>query len=114
MHRELFKSRCDTLQPSEELVSLTRGYQGNTLQLAATFAIPYKKKGSSPMSLGTLFASIRERRRRSALQSYEEGAQIMRRLQELLAVPSPPQEVAAPFANARIENDPVCAQGGQR
>ena len=59
------------------------------------------------MSLGELFASIRERRRRSAQQSYEEGAQIMRRLQELLAVPSPPQEVAAPFTNARIETDPT-------
>jgi hypothetical protein len=34
----------------------------------------------------------------------------MRRLQELLTVPSPPQEVAAPFASARIENDPVCMQ----
>ena len=49
------------------------------------------------MSLGNLFASIKERRRRSAQQSYEEGAQIMRRLQELLAVPTPTEEVAAPF-----------------
>jgi hypothetical protein len=31
----------------------------------------------------------------------------MRRLQELLAVPCPPQEVAAPFTNARIETDPT-------
>jgi len=66
------------------------------------------------MSLGELFASIRERRRRSAQQSHEEGAQIMRRLQELLAVPTPTQEVAASFTNARIETDPVCLQGGQR
>lgn len=62
------------------------------------------------MSLGALFASIRERRRRSAQQSYEEGALIMRRLQELRAVPMPMQEVAAPFTNTRIDNDPVCAQ----
>ncbi len=65
------------------------------------------------MSLGELFASITERRRRSAHQRYEEGAQIRRRLQELLAVPSPTQEVAASFTNARIENDPVCVQGRQ-
>jgi hypothetical protein len=65
------------------------------------------------MSLGELFASIRERRRRSAQQSLEEGAQIMRRLQELLAVPAPTQEVETSFTNARIENDPVCVQGGQ-
>ena len=65
------------------------------------------------MSLGELFASIRERRRRSAQQSHEEGAQIMRRLQELLAVPSPPQEVAASFTNARIENDPTGYRDGR-
>ena len=62
------------------------------------------------MSLGKLLASIKEHRRRSAQQPYEKGAQIMRRLQELLAVPIPTQEVAAPFTNARIENDPVCLQ----
>jgi hypothetical protein len=62
------------------------------------------------MSLGELFASMRERRRRSALQPYEEGAQIRRRLQELLAVPT---LVETPFTNARIENDPVCVQGRQ-
>src|ERR1019366_3874437 len=33
--------------PSEELVSLTRRYQGTTLQLA-TFAIPHNKKGTPP------------------------------------------------------------------
>jgi hypothetical protein len=49
------------------------------------------------MSPKELFASIRERRRRSAQQSYEQGAQIRRRLQELLAVPSPAQQVEAPF-----------------
>ena len=65
------------------------------------------------MSLG-LFASIRERRRRSVQQSYEEGAQIMRRLQELRAVPSPTQEVAAPSTNASIENDPIYVQGRKR
>jgi len=57
------------------------------------------------MSPLKLFASIKERRRRSAQQSCEEGAQIMRRLQELLAVPTPTQAVAAPFASVRIEND---------
>ena len=41
------------------------------------------------MSLQALFVSMRARRRRSAQQSYEEGAQITRRLQELLAVPMP-------------------------
>jgi hypothetical protein len=66
------------------------------------------------MSLGELFASIRERRRRSAQQSREEGAQIIRRLQELLAVPTPTHEVEMPFKNARIENDPAFAQGPQR
>ncbi len=65
------------------------------------------KKGPPHMSPLKVFTSIRERRRRSAQQSLEEGAQIMRRLQELLAVPSPTQEVAAPFANERIENDPT-------
>jgi hypothetical protein len=64
------------------------------------------------MPLGELFASIRERRRRSAQQPYEEGAQIRRRLQELLAVPTPTQ-VETPFTNARIETDPVCVQGRQ-
>jgi hypothetical protein len=59
------------------------------------------------MSLGELFASIKERRRHSAQQPYEKGAQIRRRLQELVAIPIPTQEVAAPFANARIENDPT-------
>ena len=63
------------------------------------------------MSLGELFASIRERRRRSAQQTYEEGAQIRRRLQELLAVPTPTQAVETLFTNAHIENDPAYAQG---
>ena len=65
------------------------------------------------MSLGELFASIRERRRRLAQQPYEEGAQIRRRLQELLAVPTPLHEVETPFTNDCIENDPVYAQGRQ-
>jgi hypothetical protein len=48
------------------------------------------------MSLRELLASIRERRRRSAQQSHEEGAQIRRRLQELLGAPAPMQEVETP------------------
>jgi hypothetical protein len=66
------------------------------------------------MSLGDLFASIRERRRRSAQQSSEKGAQIRRRLQELLTVPSPTHVVEMSFTNARIENDSAYAQGRQR
>jgi len=66
------------------------------------------------MSLGELFASIRERRRRSAQQPYEAGAQIKRRLQELLAVPSLPQQIEGPYTNAHIENDPAYAHGPQR
>jgi hypothetical protein len=61
------------------------------------------------MSLG-LFASIRERRRRLAQQPYEEGAQIKRRLQELLAVPSPTQAVEIPISHVRIENDPAALE----
>jgi len=61
------------------------------------------------MSLGELFASIKERRRRSAQQPYEKGAQIRRRLQELVAFPTPTL-VETPFTNARIETDPVCMQ----
>jgi hypothetical protein len=34
----------------------------------------------------------------------------MRRLQELRAVPSPTQEVAAPSPNASIENDPAAQE----
>jgi hypothetical protein len=49
------------------------------------------------MLLAELFASIRERRRVSAQQSYEAGVQITRRLQELLSVPNPaPVETASP------------------
>lgn len=62
------------------------------------------------MSLGELFASLTERRRRSAQQPYEEGAQIKRRLQELLAVPSPAQAVEIPISHARIENDPAAQE----
>jgi hypothetical protein len=65
------------------------------------------------MSLGQLFASIKERRRRSAQQPFEKGAQIRRRLQELIAV-SNLTRVETPFTNARIENDPAYAQGRQR
>jgi hypothetical protein len=66
------------------------------------------------MSLRDLFASIKKRRLRSAQQSYEKGPQIRRRLQELLAVPTPTHEVEMPFTNARIEHDPAYAQGRQR
>jgi hypothetical protein len=52
------------------------------------------------MSLSEFFASRTERRRRSAQQSYEEGAQLRRRLQELLGgVPTPRQTVETPFTN---------------
>jgi hypothetical protein len=61
------------------------------------------------MSPRKLFASIRERRRRSAQQAYEEGAQITRRLQELLAVPTPTQEVETPFTKAH--SDSTCVKG---
>jgi hypothetical protein len=57
------------------------------------------------MSLEELFTSIRERRRRSAQQSYEEGAQIVRRLQELVGVPAPTHKVETPSTNASIETD---------
>jgi hypothetical protein len=65
------------------------------------------------MSLGEWFASMRERRRRSAQQAYEEGAQITRRLQELLAVPTPTQEVETPSIIVCGEHDPACAQAPQ-
>lgn len=53
------------------------------------------------MSPRKLFASIRERCRRPAQQSTEEeGAQISRRVAELLAVPIPTQEVETPSAYA--------------
>jgi hypothetical protein len=61
------------------------------------------------MSLGELLASIREHRRDSAHQSTEEeGAQISRRVLELLGVPTPTQEVERPSTNACGENDPTC------
>ena len=59
------------------------------------------------MSLRELLASIREHRRRSAQQSYEKGAQITRRLQELLAVTKPTQEIETPSTNVCGENDPT-------
>ena len=58
------------------------------------------------MSLGELLASISERRRRSAQQSYEKGAQITRRLQELLADPTGTQEVETPSTHACSEKRP--------
>jgi hypothetical protein len=51
---------------------------------------------------------LRERRRRSVQQSYEEGAQIRRRLQELLGAPTPMQEVETPSTYAFSENEPAC------
>jgi hypothetical protein len=51
-----------------------------------------------------LFASIKESRRRSAPQSTEEGALITRRLQELLAVPTPTLEVETLFTKASSES----------
>jgi hypothetical protein len=67
------------------------------------------------MSLGELFASIRERRRRSVQQRYEEGAQIRRRLQELLAIHIPtPSQVAQPFTDSPIGNHPLCVQSRRR
>ena len=63
------------------------------------------------MSLGELLASISERRHRP--QSYEDGAQITRRLQELLADPTPTQEVETPSTKACTENEPTCVQDRQ-
>ncbi len=60
------------------------------------------------MSPAELFASIRERRRRSEQQSCEEGAQLRRRLQELLGVPTPTQKVETPSIYASSENEPAC------
>ena len=61
------------------------------------------------MSLGEFFALIRERRRRSSQQRIEEeGAEISRRLRELIAVPTPTQEIEAPFVKTRSENDSTC------
>ena len=65
------------------------------------------------MSPLKLFASIKERRRRSAQQPYEKGAQIRRRLQELVAVPNPMQEAVTSFTNARIEDDPTGYRDGR-
>jgi hypothetical protein len=59
----------------------------------------------SKLALGELFASIRERRRRSAQQSREEGAQLRRRLQELLGVPVLEEQVETPSTNAGSENE---------
>ena len=74
---------------------------------------PRSYRSVPAMHVGELLASITEHRRRSAQQSDEEGAQIKRRLQDLLAVPSPTQEVETPFSHARIENDPACLHGRQ-
>jgi hypothetical protein len=60
------------------------------------------------MLLKGVFASIRERRRRSGEQSCEEGARIMNRLHELLAVPMPTPKVEAPPLNTSGENGPAC------
>jgi hypothetical protein len=61
------------------------------------------------MSPRELFARLRERRRRSAQQTTEEeGAQITRRVVELLAV-STPTQVETPSTNAGSEDDSACA-----
>ena len=66
------------------------------------------------MSLLKLFASIRERRRHSAQQAceqtyeqtFEHGALITRRVQELLAVPTPLKVETAPII-ASCDHDPI-------
>jgi hypothetical protein len=67
------------------------------------------------MSPRKLFASIRERCRRPVQQSTEEeGVQISRRVAELLAVPTPTQEIEAHSTNACGENDPAsCCDVGR-
>jgi hypothetical protein len=57
------------------------------------------------MSLKELFASITGHGRHSARQSTEEGAEIMRRVLELLSAPAPTQEVEASSTHACGEND---------
>ena len=67
------------------------------------------------MSPLKLFASIRERRRRSAQkaceqtceEAYEHGALITRRVQELLAVPTP-LKVEMHTTTASCDSDPIC------
>jgi hypothetical protein len=62
----------------------------------------------SPMSPRKLFASIRERCRRSTQPSTEEeGAEITKRVLELLAVPTPTQEIETLSPNAGSENAPT-------
>ena len=53
---------------------------------------------------------LRERRRRSVQQSYEEGAQIRRRVQELLGAPTPMQEVETPPPTLSVKTNPHAAQ----
>jgi hypothetical protein len=66
------------------------------------------------MSLRELFATIRKRGRRSASQyTEEEGTQITKRLQELLAVPLPKQEVETHSTDAGIKNDLTCHREGR-
>jgi hypothetical protein len=85
-----------------------------TSPIAVSLRTHAEEERCPPMSLGELLASIREHRRDSAHQSTEEeGAQISRRVLELLAVPTPTQEVETPSINARSENDPACVQGRQ-
>ena len=70
-------------------------------------AMQVRKGRPSPMSPRKLFASIRERCRRPAQQPFEEGAQISRRVLELLAVPIPTQEAETPSTIACGENEPA-------
>jgi hypothetical protein len=77
--------------------------------IAVSLRCKSEKEDSPQMSLRKLFAWMRERRRRAAQQRIEEeGAEISKRLRELLSVPTPTQEVARPSTNAGSENDPAC------
>lgn len=64
------------------------------------------------MALRELFALITARRRRSEEQSREAGAQITRRLQELLGgVPTQTQEVETPLPVLEVKrNQPALEQ----
>ena len=79
------------------------------MPIAVSLRTRVRIRKASPMSLRELFAFIGEHRRSSTHQSTEEeGAQISRRVVELLAVPAPTHEIEAPFTKACGENDPTC------
>jgi len=56
-----------------------------------------------PMSPAELFASLKERRRRSEQQSCEQGALLRRRLQELLGVHEVPQSGGTPPSTQTVK-----------